>query len=287
MKQHLFLAALIGLLLFPGCIQTLAIRTFGDILEYGFEALFEESDLQLAEIAIAGDLKLIEAMVKGDPNNEKLLLLTAEGYSAYALSFIEQVSLERARVFYLRGKEYGMRILNKDDEFAASIDKDMESFKKVLSRFSKDDVPAVFWTAFSWGSYINITRTDMSALADLPKVEEMMNFVLKHDSTYFYGGAHMFFGAITGSIPPALGGKPERAKDHFDRCIAMNNGTFLLANVYYAKTYAVTVQDRELFEKLLNEVAAFDLDKAPKMRLPNAVAKKQAKKLQETIEDYF
>jgi hypothetical protein len=84
-----------------------------------------------------------------------------------------------------------------------------------------------------------------------------------------------------------LGGKPALAKQNFEKCISINKGKFLLANVYYAKTYAVQVQDRELFEKLLNEVMVFNLDEAPKIRLPNAVAKKKAKGLLENVENYF
>jgi tetratricopeptide (TPR) repeat protein len=262
-----------------GCIQTIAVRTMGGILDNGFQAFNEESDLQLAHEALASNLKLIEALIKSDPENEQFLMFAAQGYNAYALAFAEDDSLERARVFYLRAKEYGLRILMQNRVFREAWNKDDATFAAALKEMSVDDVPAMFWTAFSWGSYINITRTNITALADLAKVQAMILFVAEKDPNYYYGGAYMFLGAIEGTTPPGLGGKPEKAKEYFEKALAINKGKFLMTQLYYAKTYAVQVLDQELFEKLLQEVEAADLEALPEVRLPNAVAKQKARRL--------
>jgi tetratricopeptide (TPR) repeat protein len=262
-----------------GCIQTIAVRTMGGILDNGFQAFNEESDLQLAHEALASNLKLIEALIKSDPENEKFLMFAAQGYNAYALAFAEDDSVERARVFYLRAKDYGMRILMQNSAFKEAFDKDDATFAAAIQKMDKENVPAMFWTAFSWGSYINITRTDITALADLAKVQAMIRFVAEKDSSYYYGGAYMFLGAIEGTTPPGLGGKPEKAKEYFEKALAINKGKFLMTQLYYAKTYAVQVLDQELFEKLLQEVEAADLEALPEVRLPNAVAKQKARRL--------
>ncbi len=269
-----------------GC-QTLAIRSLGGIMDYGFEAFNEEGDLQLAHEALASNLKLLEALIKADPENKKLLLLASRGYSAYALAFAEDDSAERARVFYLRGRDYGKRILMQNPAIKEAFDKDLETFRAVLRTLSKEDVPAVFWTAFGWGSYINITRTDIGGFADLPKVLALMEFVLEKDSTYYYGGAHLFFGSIEGSIPKTLGGKPEKSKEHFEKALSASGGKFLLTYVYYAKVYAVQQQDQELFELLLKQVDDASLDVLPEARLPNAVAKRKATLLRQRMNDLF
>ncbi len=85
-----------------GCVQTLAIRTMGGIMDYGLEAFNEEGDLKLAEDALGSNLKLVEALIKGDPENKKLLLMASQGFNAYALAFAEDDSVERARTFYLQ-----------------------------------------------------------------------------------------------------------------------------------------------------------------------------------------
>ncbi len=276
-----------SLILFQGCVTTLAIRMMGGIMDYGFEVFNEEGDLELAHQALGSNLKLLEALIKGDPENKKLLLLASQGYSAYALAFAEDDSVERARDFYLRGRDFGMRILAQKSAMRETVGKDLETFRAALQTLSKEDVPAVFWTAFGWGSYINITRTDVEAFADLPKVTAMMEFVLQHDPTFYYGGAYLFFGSIEGSVPKALGGKPEKSKADFERALAISGGKFLLTSVYYARVYAVQQQDQQLFESLLKKVENASLDDLPEARFANAVAKKKARLLLARFNDLF
>lgn len=275
------------LVLLQGCIQLLAIRTMGDILDYGLEAFNEESDLPLAKDALGSNLKLIETLLKGDPENRKLLLMAAQGYNAYTLAFVEDEDVVRARQFYLRAREYGIRILAQNKNFREAFDKDLASFTRALESFSPDDVPAVFWTAFAWGSYANLTLTDVTALADLPKINAMMEFVLKHNESYYYAGAHLYFGALLARTPVVLGGKPEIAKQHFERALQLTGGRFLMTHVYYARSYAVQTMNQELFESLLKTVIETPLDVAPEARLPNAVAKKRAEQLLKNSEQFF
>jgi tetratricopeptide (TPR) repeat protein len=278
---------LIPAILFQGCIQTFAIQTMGGIMDYGLEAFNEEGDLRLAEEALGSDLKLVEALIKGDPQNKQLLLIASQGFSAYSLGFAEDDSVERARGFYLRARDYGMRVLRQNPRLDEALNKDLASLQAALRTLSKDDVPAVFWTAFAWGSYINITRADVGAVADLPKVIAMMEFVRQIDPTYYYGGSYLFLGSIEGSMPRVLGGKPEKAKEYFERALAVNGGKFLLTYVYYAKTYAVQEQDQALFESLLKKVDDASLDILPEARLSNAIAKKKATLLREHMGDLF
>ena len=281
------LPLLLAALLLQGCIQTMAIRTMGGIMDFGLEAFNEESDLKLAESALGSNLKLVEALIKGDPENKKLLLMASQGFNAYALAFAEDDSVERARVFYLRGREYGMRVLMQNAVFKAAMDKDFTTFQSALKTFSKNDVPALFWTAFGWGSYINITRSEIGAIADLPKVLAMMEYVRQLDATFYYGGPYLILGSIEGSMPKVLGGRPERAKEYFDRAAELTGGKFLLTYVYYAKTYAVQTQDQELFETLLKKVDDAPADILPEARLSNAIAKRKAKLLREHINELF
>jgi hypothetical protein len=281
------LAVVVTALLLQGCVQTLAIRTMGGIMDYGLEAFNEEGDLQLAQEALGSNLKLVEALIKGDPQNAKLLLMASQGFSAYALAFAEDDSVDRARGFYLRGRDYGMRVLTQNTLIKDAMEKDVQTFQAALQTLSKDDVPAVFWTAFGWASYINITRSNVGAVADLPKVISMMEFVKQKDPTFYYGSSSLILGSIEGSMPQALGGKPEKAKQYFEQALGMNGGKFLLTYIYYARTYAVQKQDQELFESLLKRVDDASLDVLPEARLSNAVAKKKARLLREHLNDLF
>lgn len=277
MKRAFFLVSV--MFLFTGCIQTIALRSMGGILDNGLAAFNEESDLQLAHEALASNLKLIEAMIKSDPENEQFLTFAAQGYNAYALAFCEDDSVERARVFYLRGKEYGMRVLLKNKRFKDALDSDISAFREAVKTFDKNDVPAIFWTAFCWGSYVNITRTDVAGLADLSKVQALIEFVAEKDPAFYYGGAYLFLGAMEANTPKTLGGNPDKAREYFEKCTVLNGGKFLLTQLYYAKTYAVSTMDQQLFESLLKQIEEAPLDILPEARLANVIAKQKARRL--------
>ena len=282
-----FLLSLAAVFLFSGCIQTIAVRSVGGIVEEGFGAFTEETDLQFAEQALPGNLKLLEVMLKNDPENTRLLKLLAEGYSSYALGWLEDIDVERARVFYLRAQEFGMRILRRDKDLAAALEGSADDLKAALARKSKDDVPGVFWTAFAAGSYLNITLTDPSAVASIPRIETMMNFVAAQDSGYYFGGAYLFLGTLYGSRSKFLGGDPDISRKHFEKALRLNKGKFLMTQVYYAKSYAAQTLNDTMFVELLTEVENASIDILPEFRLGNAIAKKKAKALLARKDELF
>ena len=274
-------------LLSAGCVQTIAIRSVSGILGDGMEAFYEEPDLQLAREALGSNLKLLEALIKGDPENEELLLMASEGFSAYALAFVEDDSAERAAQLYRRARDYALRVLESDEAFAQGLHGDVASFKQALSRLGDDDVPAVFWAAFGWGSSINISRTDPEAIADLPRVNAMMEFVALRNRAYYYCGALVYLATMNAVTPVMLGGNPERAKVLFDEALATTQGKFLMIHVYYARSYAMQALDQELFNQLLDTVDRASLEVLPGARLPNAVAKEKARRLRAQGAEYF
>ncbi len=274
-------------LLFSGCIQGIAINTVGGIVDDGFTALTEEQDLDIAEKALPANLKLLEVMLKSDPGNERLLLLVSQGYSSYALGFVEDREPERARMLYLRGRDYALRILQKNKSLAQALNGSPDDLRNELALHEKEDVPAVFWAAFGWGSYINLSLTSPDALADLPKTEVLMNFAAEKDSTFYYGGAHVFLGTLYGSRGRMLGGNPERSREHFEKALRINGGKFLMTYVYYARSYAVQTLNEALFDELLAKVSETSLEVLPEFRLANAIAKKKAQLLAERRADLF
>ena len=272
-----------------GVVNTVAVNATTNIVNYGLESVFEESDLDLAEQAIPGNLVLLEALYRAkEKDDEQLAFLLTQGYTGYTLGFVEDVDGERAKVLYTRARNYGLHALSlKNEEFAKSMEDDAVAFKNSLAQFGKEDVPLIFWTANAWGNLVNVSISDPSVLVDLPKVNALMEFVLKNDESYFYGSAHLYFATILATVPKNLGGKPDSARYHFERCFELGQNKFLLPHVYMAKSYCVQVQDRELFQQLLTTVDETSLEVLPEQRLVNAIAKRKAKKLGERIDDLF
>jgi len=281
------LALILPVVAFTGCVQTIAVTTVGNIAYDGFSAITEEGDLSFAEEALPGNIKLLEVMLKSDPENDHLLTLVSQGYSSYALGYLEDSLQDRARDFYKRGRDFGLRMLRQDAGVARALDGTIDDLRAALATRDKDLVPAAFWTAFGWGSYIYLSLDNMDAIGDLPRTEALMEFVAQHDSTYYFGGAHVFLGTLFGSRPRMLGGNPERAKAHFETALRLNGGKFLMTYIYYARSYAVQTQNEKLFNELLAKVESASLEILPEFRLANAIAKQKARRLLSNQSELF
>ena len=235
------LLAILIVLFLSGCsVQKLVVGTTSGIFGNGIKAIYMEPDLPLAEVAVGANLKLLEGFHLTDPDNKTILNYLAQGFASYALAFLEDSEPERASLFYLRSRDYGFQLLKKTSPFKKGIPETEAEFKAAVEKLDKDDIDALFWTAFSWAGWVNLNRDNPQAVFDLGVVKAMMNRVLELDEGYFFGAAHLFFGSISGSIPRLLGGDPEKAKMHFDRAAELSGGKFLISYVYTARYYAAT-----------------------------------------------
>ena len=288
-KYRYIVVFAIFMVFFPvGCsLEKMAIRSTGSILNYGVDALYEEEDLIIAEQAIMSNLKLLEGLIKGDPKNENLLLLAAQGYTGYALGFVEDEDPERAKLFYNRAKNFGLEILKKKSSFKEALNGNLEDFSKALESFGKSDVPALFWAANPWGNWINLSRDSPLAIAQMGKVEAIMKRLVALDENYYYGGVHMFFASYYGGRSAMFGGSPEKSKKHFDKFVKISNGKFLIGHVLQAKYYAVQMQDSALFKELLEKVIDAPGDILKEQRLVNEIAKAKAERLLEDFDIFF
>ncbi len=268
-------------------LDKIIIRQTATLLDYGVVALYEETDLVLAEQALASDIKLLEGMIKGDPDNEHLLLLTVQALSGYTLGFVEDESPERAKTLYLRARNYAGRILDNNDYLITADEIPLDEYQKRVKNIDEDYLDALFWYAFSWAGWINVSLDNPQSFVDLPKVEMLMQRVLEIDPQYYHGSALLFFGSIWGTKPRLLGGDPEKAKDFFEKNLEITKGNFLLTYVYYAKYYAAKTLDEELFLSLLKKIEDSPVDILPGEQLLNAIAKKKAARLKQMKEDIF
>jgi tetratricopeptide (TPR) repeat protein len=286
MRTILFFCFL--LIMLSGCsLQKIALRSTTGLLYYGVEAIYQETDLQIAEQAIASDLKLLEGLLQADPGSKDLLILLTQGYASYSLGFVEDEDTERSKLFYLRARDYGLKLLQKTPPFKNGIPETEAEFNQKILLLRNKDLPALFWTAFSWGGWINLSKDNPEAVFDLGKVKVMMKQVLELDEGYFFGAAHLFFGSVAGALPRMLGGNPEEAKEHFQRAIKLTEQKFLLAYVYAARFYAQPVLDDVLFDEYITKVLEAPADILPGFELITSIAKKKARILQTQKEDLF
>lgn len=163
---------------------------------------------------------------------------------------------------------------------------DNEQFDELTANLNEKDVELSYALGVAWLGYIQTHSNDWAIVAGMPKAKALLEHVVKHDEGYDNAGAHLYLGALASSIPPALGGKPEQAKAHFERAIELTDGKSLLVKVEYARRYARSIFDKELHNKLLTQVLNSD-PKVEGLTLMNSWAMEQAKQLLADENDYF
>ena len=89
------------------------------------------------------------------------------------------------------------------------------------------------------------------------------------------------------SLPILLGGSAARAREHFNRAVALSNGESAFAYVALATGVAQPAKDRAEFERLLRAAIAIDVSKRPSIRLANLIAQKRARYLLSQVNKLF
>lgn len=291
---------LLPVLLFAGCIKKIASTATSDIFYDATPMIHAEDDVELAEQSYLGFLKMLEAFSQANPKNKKILFLLTQSYTGYAYGFTEnkilesanddtklQLSVERAKRFYKRAKDYGLRLLSQNGSFKQGLTKGLDDYKKGLLSFSKKDVPFMFWAAYAWGNYLNFAKDSPEAVIELPKIQALMERVVELEPDYYYGSAMAFLGGFHGSRPKLLGGNLSLSQDYFEKALAVNEGKYLMIKVAYAQYYAVQSQDVALFKRLLEEVRTADPNILPEQVLVNKLAQVRAQLLLKRIDDFF
>lgn len=271
-----------------GCsLNKIVLVPTSSLLVAGRSAVLDEPDWQQGREAMPAQLGLVESLLVTDPANLDLRRLAAEGFGGGAFLFLEDAEPARAKGFYLRGRDHALAALAFKRQFIGLSAHPPEEFEKRLKAAVKEDVPDLFWAGFSWAGYINLSKDDAAALAELPKAVALMTRARELDASFQHGGADLFFGLYYASRPPLLGGNPAKAKAHFEAAHLSAKGLYLMTHYLNARWYAVAVQDRELCRQLLKKVLDEPSGRLAGARLADEAAKRKAAAMLEKIDDYF
>ena len=269
------LAALVA-----GCSGLIA-RTTDDLSR----AVLEHDDPDTVRDGATAYLLLMDAMVNGDPDDAGRLSGAAQLYAAYAALFVA----DPARQVRLADRSLGYALraaCAEDDALCGLRELDYDGFAARVAAFGEDaaDAAPLLTLARSWLLDIRARSADWGAVAELPRPQALLERVLALDERN--AEAHLYSGILETLRPPALGGKPEEGRKHFERAIELGEGRDLSAKVQFAESYARLVFDRELHDRLLNEVLAAPAE-APRLTLQNTFAKQRARALLDSADSYF
>ncbi|MGM0595311.1 MAG: TRAP transporter TatT component family protein, partial [Pseudomonadota bacterium] len=230
-------------------------------------------------------LLLIETLINGSPDDRRLLVAGARLHSAYAAVFVEDEA--RARKMADKALRYARRAFCLERErFCRVAQGPYLELLPLIKETGSEQLPSLYAYALAWALWIQTHSEDWTAVADLPKVEAMLEQVVALDEQYERGDPYLYLGIIRTQLPPALGGKPENGAQAFERAIELSAGKNLMAKVSYAERYARMLFDRPLHDHLLQEVLDAEAQ-APGFTLSNVLAQQRAQELLQSADEYF
>ena len=299
MQRYLVVFALAALS--SGCapVKHKAVGMVADTLASSGDVFTRDDDPELVGEAIPFGLKLYESLLDSSPKNKNLLIATCTNFTQYGVAFVETRALElgeaqhhdevahlndRALKLYLRAKGYCMRAM--DVRFPGASERLVKDPAATLAKATKADVPLLYWTAASWGSAIALGLDKPELVIDVPTVRALADRALALDESWSKGAIHEMFISLE-SVPEALGGPTERARQHFTRAVELEKGASPGPYVSLAMGVSVAAQDRAEFESLLKQALAIDPEKDPSNRLVTLVQQRRARALLDHIDTLF
>jgi TRAP transporter T-component len=250
-----------------------------------------DDDPELVRTGAPATLKMVEMMLDANPEHAGLLLTACSGFAQYAYAFLQVDSeilatsdaraaaalRERAVRMYSRARGYCVRELGtRRQPLREALEKDPKRVPSVLPAATKADVPALFWTAAALAGELSMVDNPLLRIGDLATVRALLTRALELDESWANGTIHEAMIAVEG-LPALVGGSAVRAREHFQRAVALSEGHSAFAYVTLASSVSAPARDRAEFERTLKQAIAIDVTKRPELRLANLVAQKRAR----------
>src|SRR5688500_2908407 len=208
LRSCLPFALAVSIALGIGCDLTrFTANSSANLFSRGSSGLDQHFDYELVGDGLPGSILTLEGVFRIVPDNEVLGVALMRAYTAYGYGWVEdemeqaqdRADLEeeerlmgRARLLYERARNVGLHLMRLRDR---GIDQAMsggyEDFVAYIERryTSRDDLPLLFWTGYSWGSAVNAGRDDPELILSLPLARALVERAVALDESFFnYSG---------------------------------------------------------------------------------------------------
>jgi tetratricopeptide (TPR) repeat protein len=271
------LLALASLLL-GGCAAMMSSAASG-LADNLSSAILNQDDPETVRAGAPSYMLLLDSFLEGDPDNPQLLASAATLYASYGAVFADDPM--RASRLTTRARNYAQDAMCESYEPSCDWpDASYDEFVATLDGVTGKQTEYLYTYGFATLAYLRAHSDDWNSLAELPQVEALFNRYLEIAGDDVEGTVHTYMGILLTL------GKPEEAREHFEKAIEMSEGRDLSAKVEYAKGYAKLLYERELHDRLLGEVIEAS-PYADGLTLSNVMAKEEAEQLMSEADDYF
>ena len=280
-------------------VKTFAVKTVANTLSEPGDTFTRDDDPELVRAALPFGLKTFETLLESVPNHRPLLIATCSGFTSYSYGFVDtdadllgsdqyekaKALRDEALKLYLRARGYCWRAL--EVRFSKGMaDRLKADPVAALAPARKEDVPLLYWSAASLGAAISLAKGRTDLVVDLPIVRAMVERALVLDEGWSKGSLHELMITIE-SEGEAFGSSEARAREHFDRAVALQKGQSPGPYVSLAMNVSRASQNRAEFEKLLNQALTLDPAADKSNQLIAIITQRRARALLEHVDDLF
>ena len=250
------------------------------------DAVLNQEDPKIVRDGAPAYLLLLDSLVAGNPENPVILSSASDLYTSYSAIFVNDAN--RSKILSERALKYSKKALCISYEDSCNWDDySFDDFNLSLDDLDMKYSDLLLTYSTSYLVYIRSHSNDWNAIARLPYIESALEYyVEKNPETENLDSVYTYLGILSTLLPPALGGDYEKGKRYFENAIEFSGDQNLSAKVEYALSYARPLYDRELHDKLLQEVISSNPVKK-NYTLLNVIAKEQASSMLEDADEYF
>lgn len=265
-----------------GAIIAKATNSFSNNLTTAF---LNQDDPETVRDGMPAYMLLVDSFVQGEKPSPSMLSAAANLYASYGAVFADDD--ERASRLTSHARRHASEAMCLSYEDACSWGSmTYDDFVASLEGVGEKQAEYLYVYSFAMLAYLRAHSSDMQTLAELPKAEALLRRYLDLAGASATASAHTYMGIMLTLRPASLGGKPEEARQHFEKAIAMTGGRDLGAKVEFAKGYAMLLYDEALHDLLVDEVLLAD-PYEDGLTLMNVLAQEEALKLRQEASDYF
>ncbi len=278
-----------------GCIKKVLVDGQIESTRNAAGATDTIADYDLGRAAAQAGLAQFEGMHALSPDNPDALFLLAKTWTGYASAFVEddmQVAQDqgnddleaynrrRARMAYDRAVFYGLQLLGQKDPDFNKVKGSEQTLEAWLKKnfTHKEDAVYLLWTGVPWMARAGLMAGDdeegPAFIAELYVGVAIVERAVALDPAAEHYTGLMVLASYHARTNMA---ELDEAKQMFDTAMEKTQGNALLIPYSYAVRYACAKGDAVLYQSMLNKVVQSQ-DPDPDVRMPNAVAKRAAKR---------
>lgn len=278
------LAMLAACMLLSGCAALMSSAASGFANDLS-AAMLNQNDPEIVRDGAPAYMLLLDSMLESSPDDPDLLIAAAKMYATYGAVFAEEP--ERADRLTTRALNYAQRgVCNAYSQGCNWNTAIFVDFEASLAGLTDKHAEMTYGYSLAALAYTLAHADDMNAFARLPQLEALLLRYVEISGSTVESDVYKYLGILLTLMPQSLGGRPEEARVFFERAIELTGGHDLSAKVDFAENYARALYDRELHDRLLNEVMSADPE-VPGYTLSNVLAQRSASELLASADDYF